>query len=173
MNEIGDDSESDNEFDFTAADSKAPSKATTKRSLEQHDYHQSKNHTHSESEHSRHDAKRSGDGTRGHSPPPPSSKHSKAHSTAMAKDQHELDIDNFGAKSAKSVNTAAANQHSDYVANKNWLMRACHPHDPTTQCYMIREKTLVGGGLTLRLYIEPKNDTGKFYYAKIFVNVEV
>lgn len=160
MNEIGDDSDSDSEFDFTQK--KAPRKAPSKAAhSSEHDYHQSKSHAKSDSHFE--DLHYGGR----HSPPPPS-KISKTHATttsvATSKEaQHALEIDNFGAKSTtRAVASAAANQHSDYLANKSWLMRPCHPHDPTTQCYVIREKNMVGG-LTLRLYIEPKNDIGEFY----------
>lgn len=83
---------------------------------------------------------------------------------ALPKDQHEFDIDNFGAKSVGAFSSDKRGfetqaKQDDFVKSKNWLMRPCHPHDPTTQCFMIREKNIVGG-MTLRLYVEGKDNIG-------------
>jgi hypothetical protein len=163
MNEI-EDSDSDTEFEIIRKKSPAIAQSKSKHSSE-HDYHQSK------SSKREHDGAKSHDNSvreRPHSPPQASSKYLKAHITtnveAMSRN-HEAQIENFGAKctgaSSNDKEKSGANQHSDFMASKNWLMRSCHPHDPTTLCYVMREKSLVGG-LTLRVYIEPKNDSGMF-----------
>jgi hypothetical protein len=169
MNEIGD-SDSDSEFDYN--EKKTPKASQNKNTHSEHDYHQSKNSTkrqdHQFNSNHRNESKGSGgggSGGRGHTSSGHVSKNNNF--TAMSKDKQELAIENFGSKpvnggmssSRQDKSSANSMQHSDYVANKNWLMRSCHPHDPTTLCYIVREKSMVGG-LILRLYVEPKNDSG-------------
>lgn len=161
MNEIGN-SDSDSEFEVAEKESpKAAAQGKSKHS--EHDYHQSKSSKIEIKHHtqSRNGAKSHDTGPKAHSSVPVS------HGVAMPKDKIDTDIENFGAKRAGAPSSSnrndkknvESNQHSDFLATKNWLMRACHPHDPTTLCYMIREKSLVGG-MTLRLFIEPKNEAG-------------
>ena len=173
MNEIGD-SDSDSEFDYNVNEKKTPKASQNKNTHSEHDYHQSKNSTkrqdHQFNSNHRNESKGSGgggggSGGRGHTSSGHVSKNNNF--TAMSKDKQELAIENFGSKpvnggmssSRQDKSSANSMQHSDYVANKNWLMRSCHPHDPTTLCYIVREKSMVGG-LILRLYVEPKNDSG-------------
>lgn len=158
MNEISD-SDSDSEFDVRGITRESQGK-----------------HTHSEHSHFR----ESKGSKRDYDYPVSFKEDSKATSEGGARDfssiskinaplsttvsDHQLDIDNFGAKDVRQTSAVmgvpATAQHLDFIANKSWLMKACHPHDPTTQCYMTREKRL-GGALILRLYIEPKNDCGE------------
>mmetsp|Transcript_9801 Transcript_9801/g.16289 ORF Transcript_9801/g.16289 Transcript_9801/m.16289 type:complete len:391 (-) Transcript_9801:144-1316(-) len=174
MNEIGD-SDSDSEFDH--ADTKPPRVAQSKPQHNEHDYHQSKHSRKEESGHKSSNMSEVKSSSRGQSPALVSHNHSR-NDMAMAKSNQDVEIENFGSKqngngmssNRKDKAGIRSTQQSDYLASKNWLMRACHPHDPTTLCYMLREKNMMGG-LTLRLFIEPKNDVGpKFVMsAKKFV----
>lgn len=163
MNEIVD-SDSDSEFDHV--DSKPPRVAQSKSQHNEHNYHQSK---HSRKEESGHKSSSMSEGKSSSRGQPAAVSHNHPRNDmAMSKSSQDVEIENFGSKqngngissNRKDKAGISSTQQSDYMASKAWLMRACHPHDPTTLCYMLREKSLMGG-LTLRLYIEPKNDGGR------------
>ena len=147
MNEI-ENSDSDSELDHRSI--RVPEKADTKNKRSKH--------IHPSSHHKQEDEKDEKD----------------------EKEQYDVDIDNFGIRNNKNGNNVNVNkvnvinngntkaqnkdknnyQQYDYMTSKKWLLRPCHPHDPVTRCFVIREKSMVAG-LTLRVYMEPQQNMGK------------
>lgn len=172
MNEVQDSDEDDEDSEFVVQPKGVSRAAQSKTKTVEGQYHQSKATVSAKSEsNSRKDSKNVREST-------PPLKFKGEAQKALPKDDNESEIANFGVTSVVKSSHAASRdctvsmkQHTDFVATKRWLLRPCHPQDPTTLCHVIREKHVMSG-MVLRVFIEPKVDTGPklIMSAKKFVN---